>query len=189
MLNQSVLGLSKLSSGPGPGAGPAVPPASQALPPWNLAPLDPKLWLRPRPSEALNPQELKPLSPGLWLRPLPGPAATLANASHMLAATQIGLETLKPLGVNPSFSPQLNTALDAATAVVAVGELIQETTRPTLRGFKRLLYFSKRLLYLAKFITDVAPVAPSVQHTFTVVGLVVRGTDELHSMTLTAKSR
>jgi len=110
----------------------------------------------------------------------------LSNASHLLAATQIGLETLKPLGVNPSFSSPLNTALDGGGAFVALAEVWQETARPTEHGFKRLLYYLKRLLYIAKFITDVAPVSPTVQHTFTVVGLVVRGTDELHSVKLTA---
>ena len=186
ILRQSVLGPNRLISARGPFAERTVPPAFQVLPTQTPAPLNPKLWLHPRPSEALEQQELQPLSPGLWLRPLPGSATTLANAAHLLAATQIGLETLKPLGVNPSFSPQLNRGLDAATAVVAVGELILETTRPTLRGLKRLLYYMKRLLYVAKFITDVAPVAPAVQHTFTVVGLVVKGTDELHSVRLTA---
>jgi hypothetical protein len=167
-------------------AGKTTLSASPAPLPQNMAPLDPQLWLAPRPSEAVNRQELQPLSPRLFLRPLPVSRIALENASHVLAVGQITLEPLPSLGVNPSFLPQLNTVLDGATAVVAVAEIIQESTRPTLHGVKRLLYYLKRLLYLTKFITDVVPVAPTVQHTFTVVGLVVKGTDELHSVKLKA---
>jgi hypothetical protein len=182
IVGKSALGARLVSSALGQYAGIATP--SPFLTPQKPAPLDPTRWRSPLPSEALKPGELQPLSPGLWLR-IVSPTS-LANSSHALAAAQLGLGVLPPLGVNVPIAPQLNAWLDGGTAVLAIAEIVQETANPTLRGVNRLLYYMKRLLYVAKFISDVAPVSPTVQHTFTVVGLIVKGTDELHSVKITA---
>lgn len=167
----------------GQSTAPAAPAAATAIA--QPAPLlDPKFWLDPRPKAEVKQQQLQPLGPGLWLRKVAVSDSAIANASHLATAGQTGLEILKAQGFNAPCLPGLGVSLDGFAAGVALAEIVQETAHPQRKGFKRFVFYLVRTVTFGKIIIDVTPVSPVVQHSFTVLGLVVRVADEVMAVKL-----
>jgi len=162
---------------------PAFPTAATAI--QQPAPLlDPKFWLDPRPAAEVKRQELKPLGPGLWLRQVAVSDAAIANASHLATAGQGLLEGLPAAGFKAQCLPGLGVAFDGFAAGVALAEIVKETAHPTRQGFRRFLFYLVRTVSCGKIVIDVMPLSPVVQHSFTVVGLLVKVADEVFPVTL-----